>query len=250
MNIPIAMLHHVANHPHPSLEKWCISHDKFIELLNCIDSKGLESTTFSEIISSQFSKSELENKVIISFDDCPSSLFDFAIPELLKRKMKAVFYMPSKYIGGINIWDIEEHGMESVGLMSSAQLKELVGLGMEVGSHGEKHIRLNLISGQEAFEDISNSKKALESLLDTKIYSIAYPYGKIPGNYNRLLSEAGYSFGISIYSAFQNNYALRRFAINETDDKQTIELKLSKRYRIMRFFYDPLFILKNKLFKN
>jgi peptidoglycan/xylan/chitin deacetylase (PgdA/CDA1 family) len=244
------MLHHVANHPHSSLKKWCISRDKFLQLLNCIEQKGYQTTTFQEIITQNLKSKDLKNKVIISFDDCPSSLFDFAIPELLKRKMKAVFYMPSKYVGGINSWDIEEHGMESVNLMSSAQLKELAGLGMEIGSHGEKHMRLNQISSREAFIDISNSKKTLESLLNTRVFSMAYPYGKIPGNYSQLLREAGYSFGISIYSTFQNKYALRRFAINETDDKQTIELKLSKRYRMMRFFYDPLFILKNKLFKN
>ncbi len=241
------MLHHVADHPHPSLEKWCISHEKFIELLNCIDSKGLETTTFSEISDCQFSKTNLKKKVIISFDDCPSALFEFAIPELLKRNMKAVFYMPSQHVGGINIWDVEEHAMESVELMSTAQLKELVGLGMEIGSHGEKHIRLNLISEQEAFEDISNSKKTLESLLDTKICSIAYPYGKIPKKYNKLLTKAEYQFGVSIYSAFQSNYTLRRFAINETDDKKTIELKLSKRYRMMRLFYDPILLLFKKL---
>ncbi len=241
------MLHHVADHPHPSLEKWCISHKKFIELLNCIDSKGLETTTFSEINERKFSKTDLEKKVIISFDDCPSALFDFAIPELLKRNMIAVFYMPSKYVGGINIWDVKEHAMASVELMSAAQLKQLIGLGMEIGSHGEKHIRLNLISEQEAFEDISNSKKTLESLLDTKIYSIAYPYGKIPKKYNNLLTKAEYQFGVSIYSAFQSKYTLRRFAINETDDKKTIELKLSKRYRMMRLLYDPFFLLLKKL---
>ncbi|MET0572638.1 MAG: polysaccharide deacetylase family protein [Pedobacter agri] len=243
------MLHHVADHPHPSLEKWCISHDKFLALLNCIESMGLVTTTFTEIINSRFSKRDLQNKVIISFDDCPSALFDFAIPELLRRKMKAVFYMPSQHVGGINIWDIEEHAMESVELMSAEQLKELVNLGMEIGSHGERHIRLNLIAEQEAFQDISNSKKTLESLLKTKIYSFAYPYGKIPEKYSSLLSKAGYQFGVSIYAAFQSNFTLRRFAINETDDLKTIELKLSPKYRMMRFFYDPLLILKNKIFK-
>jgi len=237
------MLHHVANQPHPSLKKWCISYDKFTELLDCIEQNGLVPTTFREIVELNLKESDLNNKVIISFDDCSAALFDFAIPQLLKRNFKAVFYMPSAHIGDLNIWDIEEHAMVSVELMSATQLKELVNLDMEIGSHGEKHIKLNLISEQEAFQDISNSKITLENLLDTKIYSIAYPYGKIPKNYNKLLIKAGYKFGVSIYSAVQSNYTLRRFAINDTDDLKTIELKLSKRYRLMRSIYDPFFLL-------
>jgi len=243
------MLHHVADQPHQSLKKWCISHNKFIELLDCIEQNGLVTTTFQEIIESNLKESDLTNKVIISFDDCSAALFDFAIPELLKRKFKAIFYMPSGHIGDLNIWDMEEHMMVSVKLMDIAQLQQLVALGMEIGSHGEKHLKLNLVNENLAYADILNSKKTLENLLGTKVYSFAFPYGKTPVNYKNMLIDAGYKFGLSIYTPFETNYALRRFAINEKDDKGAINMKLSRKYRIMRFFYDPVFLLKNKFFK-
>ena len=243
------MLHHVADQPHQSLKKWCISYNKFTELLDCIEQNELVPTTFREIVELKLKESDLKNKVIISFDDCSAALFDFAIPELLKRKFKAVFYMPSAHIGDLNIWDIEEHAMVSVSLMDKTQLKQLAALGMEVGSHGEKHLRLDSVSNKLAFDDILNSKKTLEKSLDTKVYSFAYPYGKVPANHNSMLRKAGYEFGLSIYTPFETDYALRRFAINEKDSKKDIDLKLSRKYRIMRFFYDPVLLLKNKLFK-
>lgn len=249
LNIPIVMLHHVADRPHQSLQKWCISHSKFLELLNCIEQNNYQTTTFQEIITLKMSNKSLKDKIIITFDDCSAALFDFAIPELARRKMKAVFYMPSGYINGQNIWDIKEHAMTSVKLMNTDELKELIKLGMEVGSHGEKHIRLNKVDYAEAFREISNSKSTLENVLSTKIYSFAYPYGKIPSRYKQMLNEAGYKFGLAIYTAFETNYSLRRFAINETDDQKTINMKLSKKYRNMRLLYDPIFLLKNKLFK-
>ena len=243
------MLHHVADQPHSSLEKWCISHNKFLELLDRIEHNGLIPTTFREIVELNLNEYELKDKVIISFDDCSAALSDFAIPELIKRKFKAVFYMPSAHIGDLNILDIEEHAMESVNLMDKTELQQLVKLGMEVGSHGEKHLRLDSVSEQLAFDDMLNSKKTLEKLLGTKIYSFAFPYGKIPENHKKLLRKAGYKYGLSIYTAFETDYALRRFAINEKDDKEAIDLKLSGKYRFMRFFYDPVFLLKNRLFK-
>ena len=157
--------------------------------------------------------------------------------------------MPSAHIGDLNIWDIEEHAMVSVSLMDKAQLKQLVELGMEVGSHGEKHLRLDSISNKLAFDDVLNSKKTLEKLLNNKIYSFAYPYGKVPAQHKSMLRKAGYAFGLSIYTPFETDFTLRRFAINEKDSKNDIDLKLSRKYRIMRFFYDPVLLLKNKLFK-
>ncbi|AZI25169.1 polysaccharide deacetylase family protein [Pedobacter sp. G11] len=247
MNTPIIMLHHIANQPHSSLEKWCISHEKFLELLNCIEQKGLQTTTFQEIVERKLNRSDLANKVIISFDDCPATLFDFAIPELIKRGMKAVFYMPTEHIDGVNTWDIKEYGMISVELMNVTQLKKLVALGMEVGSHGEKHIKLDTVTYNVAYADIVNSKYTLEKLLEHPTYSFAYPYGKVPMQHEQMLKKAGYKFGLSIYTSLESNFTLRRFAINEGDDRNAINLKLSKRYQMMRSLYDPLFLLLNKL---
>ena len=160
--------------------------------------------------------------------------------------MKAVFYIPTNHIGGVNIWDIEEYNMSRVELMNKSQLKNLISLGMEVGSHGEKHIRLDAVSEKEALNDIVNSKETLQKLLESPVYSFAYPYGKIPANYSSLLKVAGYTFAVSIYTTFETNFTLRRFAVNQGDDLKKINLKLSKKYRMMRFFYDPLFFLMRK----
>lgn len=243
------MLHHVAEQPHPSLQRWSISHHKFIEFLNRIEEKGLQTTTFEEIIILKLSSKDLQHKIIITFDDCAAELFEFAIPELVKRNMKAVFYMPSDHIDGENIWDIEEYNMASVKLMNRNQLQHLLELGMEVGSHGEKHIKLNKVTHAAAYTDIAESKKSLEGLLNHTVYSFAYPYGKIPAKHQQMLSKAGYQFGLAIYTPFESKYNLRRFAINETDDQKIIDMKLGKRYRLMRLIYDPILLLRNRFEK-
>ncbi len=241
------MLHHVAEQPHPSLRTWSIGHNKFVEFLNRIERKGLKTTTFEEIDTLKLSQKDLQNKIIITFDDCAAELFEFAIPELVRRKMKAVFYMPSNHIGGENIWDIEEYAMASVKLMNLDQLRQLLNLGMEIGSHGEKHIKLNKVSEADAYLEIANSKTTLEDLLDRKIYSFAYPYGEIPAKHHYMLLKAGYQFGLAIYTPFERKYTLRRFAINETDDQKIIDMKLGRTYRLMRLIYDPILLLKKTL---
>ena len=244
MYFPIIMLHYVLNDPHESIAKWSITPRKFIEMLDCIAKIGLQVTTFEEILDKKFSKSELGNKVVITFDDCPSSLFEFAIPELIKRDLKAVFYMPTAYIGQYNTWDVNQHGTIETPIMDELDLKKLAELGMEIGSHSNHHIKLSAISEENAFEEIIDSKKILEKIVGKSIFSIAYPYGEIPNNFKVSLKRAGYQFGLSIYSPSQHQYSLRRIGIYQTDSRKSILFKLSRSYHLLRGIGSPIKIAK------
>jgi len=246
MNVPIIMLHHIGHPAGTELNSWSISTQKFSLLLDLIEQKGFKTTTFEEI-----SKGELENqakKVILTFDDCPSSLFEFAIPELLKRKMKAVFSIPTAQIGGFNQWDVTEQGFARVTLMNAEEIQYLSSMGMEIASHGDHHLRASKIPEQQFAEEITASKQLLEKLLNKKIFTLAYPYGDVPTNHSQLLKDAGYTYGISIYEPKERNFALRRIGIHESDTSKSISFKLSQGYQLMRTFLDPLLLLR-KFFK-
>lgn len=243
MNLPIAMFHHIADNPHPSLKGWTISTKQFNLFLDCITERGYETTTF-ETINLMNPNASLNKKIIITFDDCPASLFDYVVPELLRRGMKAVFFIPTAQIGGINLWDVEEQGFEAVRLMSADQLKYLSASGMEIGSHGDNHKRPE--PNQEASKnEIHQSKAILTALLGKQITSFSYPYGQIPKHYPALLKSAGYQFAAGIYTPFQTNLSLRRFGIHESDTKQSMSFKLGHIYRGLRFIGDPLLQLYN-----
>ena len=238
MFIPIIMLHHVGEPKGKGLKNWSIGTSQFDQLLNFIEQNGFYTTTLEEIIKNpiqNFSKS-----IILTFDDCPDTLFEYAIPELLKRNMKAVFSIPTTQIGGFNHWDVSEQDFEKVRLMNEEQLKYLASEGMEIASHGQQHLRGNKITENHFFKEITNSKLSLEKLLNKTVYTFTYPYGEVPKNHKNLLKKAGYQYGLSIYQPSQNNFALRRIGIHQSDNTKSISFKLSKRYQLMRIFLDPL----------
>ncbi|MDQ0640925.1 peptidoglycan/xylan/chitin deacetylase (PgdA/CDA1 family) [Pedobacter sp. W3I1] len=245
MNIPIIMLHHINNLPGPGLENWSISEEKFILLLNTIEKHGFTTTTFKLLQAHNYQRRA--KAIILSFDDCPGALFEFAIPELLKRNMKAVFSIPTAQIGGFNQWDVAEQGFASVTLMNAEQLQYLSSLGMEIASHGQQHLRANKISEQQFVEEITASKKTLEKLLNQKIQTLAYPYGEVPKNYKKLVSQAGYTFGLSIYQWRSNQFALRRIGIHASDTESSLSFKLSRSYQFMRTFFDPILWIKKAI---
>jgi peptidoglycan/xylan/chitin deacetylase (PgdA/CDA1 family) len=215
------------------------------QLLDYLESNKFTTVTFLDLVF-KTSVAKSKKKIILTFDDCPKNLFDFVIPELVKRKMVASFYIPTAHIGGYNVWDIQQ-GFEAVELMDENDLRQLDRLGMEVGSHAHYHLRLKEVAHNVIQKDLVLSKTLLEELLGKPIYSIAYPHGSVPKRYKRLLSSAGYSFGLSTFQPFQSKYALRRFEFDETVDAETLKVKLSVKYRLKRTLYDPLVNLKGRI---
>lgn len=236
---PIAMLHSVTHSTDKLSANWCISPKAFLQLLDVIEEAGLITTHFAELTDAKKGISFLSRRVILTFDDCARHLFDTAVPELVKRNMKAIFYMPTAYIGGYNQWDVQK-GADRQELMNEGDLKELVRLGMEVGSHSHHHTDLKLADAAEGKKEVTVSKQILETLTGRPVYSFAYPYGSVPRGYQTLLADAGYHYAVSIYQPLETPLALRRFGIYEKDTPATLSRKLSGRYRWMRKMYDAV----------
>lgn len=236
---PVVMLHHVSDDPsHESLKPYSISHQSFLQLLDYLEEHNYQTVTFADLVHNSSILMLKQKKVILSFDDCPKHLFAFALPELQKRKMKAVFYMPTAHIGGYNEWDAAE-GREQVALMNETDLKELCRIGMEVGAHSHHHIRLKEADVSIVQNEVATSKKILEEITGETVCSFAYPFGSVPAGYQQILSSAGYSYASSIYHPFENEFALRRFIYHDGDTSETLYRKLSFFYKYFRKLTDP-----------
>ncbi len=241
MNIgipPIVMLHKVKGENSSGSKEWSITHEKFLELLDYLIEFNYQTVTFSDIV---LAKERLSpsKKVVLTFDDGFKHLFDFAIPQLLKRGMKALFYIPTAHIGEYNCWDFARGSGEDQ-LMDEADLLELDRLGMEIGAHSHHHINLKQIRDEnKILDELLVSKQILESLTGKPVCSFAYPYGKLPLSYRKLMTKANYSFAVSIYQSVENDLALRRFGYYNSDTRKSLDWKLSFSYKLLRAFYDP-----------
>ena len=90
--LPIAMLHHVEDREDwTSLQPYCIERITFVRLLNQLERNGKKGVSLSEALETPCRKN-----VVLTFDDGAQHLWDFAIPELLKRGMTASFFIPTQ----------------------------------------------------------------------------------------------------------------------------------------------------------
>ena len=63
-----------------------------------------------------------------------------------------------------------------------------------VGSHGHVHVNLNMLSPEQAKEEIVYSKACLEKFGRKPVRSLAFPYGYFNEAIIRLAKEAGYVY--------------------------------------------------------
>ncbi len=100
--------------------------------------------------------------------------------------------------------------------MNKEEIKEMSENGHEFGSHTRSHPILSHLSEGKQKEELFDSKRILEKILNKKINSLSYPYGKYNDATLKLVKETGYTNGI-IVKPEDNSKNTNLFEINRYD---------------------------------
>ena len=164
--------------------------------------------------------------VVIAFDDGYEDNFKYAFPVLKKYGFPATIFV---------ITDI----VNTEGYLSTAQMKEMLAHGIEIGSHTRRHAYLPGILGKTLVEEIHGSKDMLERELGVTIASFAYPSGGFTDEAKRMVQQSGYASACTTNRGtdrFNHDvYELKRIRFSEQDDRvDYLWMKLSGFYNLFR----------------
>jgi peptidoglycan/xylan/chitin deacetylase (PgdA/CDA1 family) len=152
-------------------------------------------------------------KFVVTFDDGFQNVLDLALPVLARHQVPAIQFIVSGFIGKQNDWDIAK-GDAAERLMDTAQIKQWLAAGHEIGSHSVSHRNLKQLSPAEAREEIFASKKALEDAFGVEIRHFCYPFGGWTPAVRDLVAAAGYqtacTVDFGVVETNQDPFALRR----------------------------------------
>ncbi len=104
------------------------------------------------------------------------------------------------------------------------QLREMSAAGIEVAGHTITHPRLVCLAEDRLAEEIAGCKARIEEMLDSPVYSFAYPHGN-KEDYSKKIKEvvaqAGYATAVAAFpiSGTHDHYELGRFAIDNDREK-------------------------------
>jgi len=75
--------------------------------------------------------------------------------------------------------------------MSAEEIREVAGLGFEVGSHTCSHRDVTRLEKRVLEKELSDSKKAIEDITGEEVDAFSFPYGR----YNQITAEAAFEAG-------------------------------------------------------
>lgn len=150
-----------------------------------------------------------KHRILITFDDGKKNNITNAFPILHRLGLKALFFIPSDFIG-------------TEGYMTSDDLKYLSSHNMYIGSHSNTHPDFGAISINKTKNELKISKNKLEKILNKKINSFAYPYGNAfntKENDIPLLQKVGFeqAFVFGKYNTYKinNPYRIPRLMVTD-----------------------------------
>lgn len=154
----------------------------------------------------------------LTFDDGYADFLEEAVPILRRFGATAtVFALPGR-LGGRNDWDTEGDRKR---LMTADELRAASAEGMEVASHGLRHVRLPDIGDSALAEEVADSRLALEDILGQEVDGFAYPYGAVGEREVEAVRRAGYGYACAVdlggSGATRGHFALPRSYAGERD---------------------------------
>lgn len=165
-------------------------------------------------------------RVAITFDDGYESAYTEAGSEMKSRGMCGTVFPVVGFIGGYNEWDVRL-SPRLFRHLSWSQLRHLVDMGFEVGSHTLSHRDLTRLGTQDLRRELRVSREVLEDRLSVAVRAISYPFGRFSDRVMGEALEAGYSHGFTSFPRPAGNpMAIGRMSVYAIDGVGSIRRKL------------------------
>jgi peptidoglycan/xylan/chitin deacetylase (PgdA/CDA1 family) len=204
-----------------NLDKFSISLEQFEKQIKFLKKMGYESVrteNIDEILTSGLYKTK--KYILITFDDGYKNNLD-AAKILKKYNLSAIFFIATDYIG---------KSLDNTPMLDENDIKHLISLGMQIGSHSHFHTKLSELSQKDIMENIKLSKNILSKFLD--VVDFAYPFGNYNSSVIDILKslnfKRAYIIGQSINTKNYNPYLMTRSIIRKSTNYLDLYLILTR----------------------
>jgi peptidoglycan/xylan/chitin deacetylase (PgdA/CDA1 family) len=200
---------------------------RFEQQLRWLHRRGLRGTSMRELLAARREGTD-RGLVGLTFDDGYADFREYVLPALARFGFTATVFVIADLLGGANSWD--DAGPRKA-LMTAEEIHYAAASGMEIGSHGRRHVSLTSTEGRSDVltAEVSGSRAILREVSGQEVTGFCYPYGQLDGLAVDAVRAAGYHYGCAIWrSPLTGLHALPRTYIGDRDGSLRL---LAKWYR-------------------
>ncbi len=181
--LTVLMYHHIGPVTDEKEHLFFIDKNTFAKQLDFIKEKGFHPVSLKEVESAYAKRQKLPKRaVLITLDDGWADNYTDGFAIIKEKKIPVVIFVSTGLVE------------KDPQILTWNQISEMHSSGLvEFASHGVSHQMLRRFNNDEAFRELSESKKMLEERLNIEVKSFCYPFGSFDKRIRNLMFEAGYT---------------------------------------------------------
>lgn len=199
-----------------------MSPQRFEKQMRWLCRRGLRGVSMRELLRAT-AEGRAHRLVGLTFDDGYRDFIANAMPVLQKYGYTATVFVLAGRLGGENVWS---RPGPNKALLTADEVLEAARAGMEIGSHGLKHISLMRADCEQLRAETAHSRQTLQELLGKPVHGFCYPYGHLDARVVDAARSAGYDYACAVAAGSQiSRHAIPRTLVHDRDTSWRLDAK-------------------------
>ena len=192
---------------------WAVHVRRFEQQIQWLHLRGFRGASMRELLGRGHAEPG-PRLVGLTFDDGYADFAEYALPVLQRHGFTATAFVVAGCLGEENVWAEPPHKP----LLSTDQVRLVAEAGVEIGSHGLRHVSLVPLTDAELAEEVVSSRRILQEISGQQVPGFCYPHGHHDARVVRCAQAAGYDYVCAVgYSPFTGTLALPRIYVGNGD---------------------------------
>ncbi|MEU2181405.1 polysaccharide deacetylase family protein [Streptomyces thermolilacinus] len=206
-----------------------VTPDRLGTQLRWLRARGLRGVAVRELLAAH-ARGDATGLVGLTFDDGYADFLHHAVPLLRRHGCTATVFALLGRLGGDNAWD--PLGPRKP-LLTAEGLRRCADAGMEVASHGLRHVSLPPADDAVLHDELRGSRELLHTLTGEPPAGFCYPYGHIDARVVAAVRDAGYAYACAIDPGpLSGVHALPRVHVGQRDTG--LRLRAKRHLHVLR----------------
>jgi peptidoglycan/xylan/chitin deacetylase (PgdA/CDA1 family) len=219
---PVVMMYHSISPYSEDPYQVTVRPQRFEQQMRWLAAHGLRGVSIGALLRARQRGADA-GLVGLTFDDGYRDFQQYALPVLLRHGFSATAFVIAGRMGGDNAWDSE--GPRKA-LLTPRQVREVAAAGIEIGSHGLRHVALPEVTDLALVREQRYSREVLEDLIGSAVHGFCYPYGFLNRRVVDGVRGSGYDYGCAIWTSEHTSpYAIPRVYVGDADNPARLRAK-------------------------
>jgi peptidoglycan/xylan/chitin deacetylase (PgdA/CDA1 family) len=225
--IPPVLMYHSVTHDRLDRSPWTVHVDRFEKQMRWLSRRGLKGVSMREMLEDR-GDSSWKRLIGLTFDDGYRDFLECALPILDRYNFTATAFVVAGRLGGKSVWATDD---PRKALLTAEEVRSVAAAGVEIGSHGLRHVSLPSAADGDLASEVSESRRILQEVSGQEVRGFCYPFGEHESRVLDRTRAAGYDYACATRgSPFTGRFALPRIYIGNGDSPARLRAKATRHW--------------------